>query len=67
MREGSRDNRRSRALNPVKRTLEPPEQGAAKQGYSCLSKADRGRPREQISDPMGFDEGPWHALTYPDL
>jgi len=67
MREGARDNRRQQKLNPQKRTLDAPERGLAQDGYRCLSQAVRGRPREELSDPMRFDEGAWNSVTYPDL
>lgn len=66
MREGIRDNRRAPLLNPDKEVLEVPTKSIARDGYEVLSKARRGEPREEMSRPLRWDEGPWHSLIYPD-
>jgi hypothetical protein len=66
MREGYNANRRSPAKNPDPEKLEPPEGDCYHLGYAVLSKAERGRPREEMSERMGWDEGPFNSISYPD-
>ena len=68
MREGSKDNRRAKLLNPDRTSPdEAPMAEVGKDGYAVLSRARRGQPRQEMSDPLGYDEGPWNSISYPDL
>jgi hypothetical protein len=69
MREGAMQNRYSVPPRPDDdgRTMEDENEGnALKAGYTCLSKAERGRPREEMSEPVPMDMGPWRSMQYPD-
>ena len=66
MREGYKDNRKARATNPDEEKLDPPKGDCYHLGYAVLDRAQRGRPREEMSDPIPWDEGAWNSITYPD-
>lgn len=69
MREGANQNTYSVPPRPDNdgRTMTPEGEGNALEcGYTCLSKAERGRPRQEMADPLPSDMGPYNSIQYPD-
>lgn len=66
---GATGNTQSPLRNADKRDLDAKSEGPgdfAHQGYRVLSKAERGEPRQRLSEDLDFDQGPYHSMDYPD-